>query len=107
MTLNRQRIVWDKKAETYILFCEVGPVCFSNTLWWVSGEGVGFGSDWLIPRCLSRQRKSVYSANAKPDELPMWMHLASPLYLDAYKNKSVNELLNIASLTLSLFSVLI
>jgi hypothetical protein len=68
----------------HILFCEVGPVCFSNTLWFVGGEGVMFGPDWLIPRCLSRQKKSVYSAHAKPDELPVWMHLVSPLYLEAY-----------------------
>ncbi len=68
----------------HILFCEVGPVCFPNTLLWVGGEGVGFGPDWLIPKCLGNQEKKRYVASTQSDDLPMWMHLASPLYLDAY-----------------------
>ncbi len=68
----------------HILFREVGPVCFSNTLWWVGGESMGFGLDWLIPKCLQQQKKHRYAASAKPDELSLWMHLASPLYLEAY-----------------------
>jgi hypothetical protein len=68
----------------HILFCEVGPVCFSNTLWIVGGEGMGFGLDWLIPKCLERQRKNPFKAGNNPDELPLWMHLTCPLYLDAY-----------------------
>jgi hypothetical protein len=42
-----------------------------NALKFVGGEGVMFGPDWLMPPCLSRQKKIVYSANAKPDELPI------------------------------------
>lgn len=68
----------------HILFREVGPVCFSNTLWWVGGESMSFGLDWLIPKCLKQQKKHQYTASAKPDELSLWMHLASPLYLEAY-----------------------
>ncbi len=68
----------------HIVFCEVGPVCFSNTLWFVGGEGVGFGPDWLIPRCLERQNSNKYVVAAKPNDLPLWMHLCSPLFLDAY-----------------------
>lgn len=68
----------------HILFCEVGPVCFPNTLLWVGGEGVGFGPDWLISKCLRNQKEKSYIASAKPDDLPTWMHLASPLYLEAY-----------------------
>ncbi len=68
----------------HIVFCEVGPVCFSNTLWFVGGEGLLFEPDWLIPRCLERQKKNKYTASAKPNDLPMWMHLSSPFFLNAY-----------------------
>src|SRR6202042_1223499 len=51
----------------HIEFCEVEPTCYQN-LWSMAGEWAGFSPDWLIPRCLERQRKNPY----KPIEEQSW-----------------------------------
>ncbi len=68
----------------HILFCEIGPVCFPNLLMIVGGEGMGFAPEWLISKCLERQRAKPYQPTARPEAIPFWMHLSSPLYFDAY-----------------------
>lgn len=68
----------------HILFCEVGPVCFPNTLMFVGGEGMGFSPDWLIERCLARQKANPFLEHSNSDEPPLWMHFTSPIYLDGY-----------------------
>jgi hypothetical protein len=53
----------------HIELSEVEPVCASN-LSLLPGEWAGFTPDWLIPKCLERQRKTPY----QPDSRPPWFY---------------------------------
>lgn len=67
----------------HILFEEVGPTCFYESLPLVAGA-YSFEADWLIPRCLKRQKDLPYIKQGNENELPFQYHLLSPLYFEAY-----------------------
>lgn len=68
----------------HILFEELGPVCVTNFFQWPGGEWAMFDPDWLIPRCLKRQRRTPFRETKNLDELPFHYHIFCPPFFDAY-----------------------
>lgn len=67
----------------HIVFSEVGPTCFLSSLPLIAGAYT-FEGDWLIPRCLEKQKRAPFREQKDLDNLPLYCHLLSPLYFEAY-----------------------
>jgi len=68
----------------HIAFYEVGPPCWTNSIAWLGGEGISFGADWLIEKCMVQMKKNPFALNGNPNKLRLEMHLLSPFYLEPY-----------------------
>jgi hypothetical protein len=55
----------------HILYVEVGPVCFPNLLS-IAGEWAGFDPDWLIGKCMNRQKKFPFREGKRVPLLLEW-----------------------------------
>ncbi len=55
----------------HILSHEVSPVCSPNLFEWPGGEWLMFEPDWLIERCLARQKKKPFKQPAHPRQKSM------------------------------------
>ncbi len=68
----------------HIAFCEVGPPCWPNSIAFLGGEGMSFGADWLIEKCLKQVKKKPFVLRGDLNKLRLEMHLLSPFFLEAY-----------------------
>lgn len=64
----------------HIAFHEVNPVCTMNVFYWEWG---GFDTDWLISNCKKRQNAKPFEGNTNPDEIPLFMLVFSPFWMDS------------------------
>ncbi len=68
----------------HILFNELGPVCVGNLIAFPGGEWSGFDPDWLILKCLERQKANPFKETENLDRIPFFYHVLSPPFFEAY-----------------------
>ena len=84
IAINIAKSPYSFRELGHILFKELGPVCVRNFFEFPGGEWAGFDPDWLIPKCLARQKKYPFEETDNLDEIPIFYHVLSPPFFEAY-----------------------